>query len=216
MHHVSFLCLVAQSWLTGASLAFVGFVDTGVGRVILSLFADVGNCRVEVLPEGLHVGDVLPLATQLFVLLTQCLSLVIDVRRKLLLVKVVNDTIDWVVQASLVSLSQSQRRLLVRVVGAAVLGLRCYAFMLVWVSCAATNSTVLIKSSRALGHLFHTTVSLWWHSYRVTTRDADTLIVIILHGGEQRVLLQLVVCVLTVSRCFTNLRRNRLHVVFHD
>ena len=80
--------------------------------MILSLLADVSDCRVEVLPEGLYVGDVLPLATYFFVFLTQGFSLVIDVRCELFLVKVVYDSIDWVVQAPLVCVSERHRRLL--------------------------------------------------------------------------------------------------------
>ena len=65
-------------------------------RRVLFLLADVRDCRVEVLPERLYAGHVLALA-HLFVAQTNFVGLLVNIRRELLLVKVVNNAVNWIV-----------------------------------------------------------------------------------------------------------------------
>ena len=57
------------------------------------LLADVGDCRVEIRPEGLDASHVLSLAKNL-ILHSLLVCLVVDVRRKLFLVDIVSDSVD--------------------------------------------------------------------------------------------------------------------------
>ena len=95
VHRHALLRVVAKSGLAGASLSLVRLVDASIRWVVLSLLANVRDRRVEVLPERLSVRDVLPTA-KLFVSLALTISLVIDVRRELLFVQVVNDAMCWI------------------------------------------------------------------------------------------------------------------------
>lgn len=124
VHGHALLRVVAKSGLAGASLSLVCFVDASICWVLLSLLANVRDRRVKVLPERLSVRDVLP-AAQLFVSLALTISLVIDVRRELLFVQVVNDAMCWIrtIHVGRVRLSHLHWRFFCRLEGPTRIGL---------------------------------------------------------------------------------------------
>lgn len=60
---------------------------------VLLLLTDVSDCRIEVLPEGLHTGDVLPLV-KLFVAQSNLVSLNVNIGCELLSIQIVDDSVN--------------------------------------------------------------------------------------------------------------------------